>query len=292
MDALTDFLSTPAAVAVAAVWGAIWGSFFNVVIARLPRGESIVRPASRCMVCGTPVRAWDNVPVFSYLWLRGRCRTCGTHFSIRYPLVEALTAVLAAAIFWKFTGRDFDEATAVRLGRFALYFSWTGTLIVLSFIDFDTKRLPDIITIPGTFIFFGAAFAAHDVSWTERAIGAAAGYLIVRLIADFYYYVLKREGLGLGDGKLLAMIGAVMGWRSIPIVLFTAAIIGSIISIPLLLLRRPLPSSPSSSPFSSSSPADESFARLEVPFGPFLAIGALIYLFAGPLIWSLLIPAG
>src|SRR3569623_2684139 len=117
----------------------------------------------------------------------------------------------------------------------------------------------------------------------------AAGYLVVRLIADFYYYVLKREGLGLGDGKLLAMIGAVMGWRSIPIVLFTAAIIGSIISIPLLLLRWPLPSSPSPSPSSSSSPADESFARLEVPFGPLLAIGALIYLFAGPLIWALLI---
>lgn len=288
MDPLTDFLPTPAAVVVAAVWGAIWGSFFNVVIARLPRGESIVRPASRCMVCGTPVRAWDNVPVLSYLWLRGRCRTCGTHFSVRYPLVEALTALVAAAVYWKFAGSDLDEATAVRLGRFALYFAWTGTLIVLSFIDLDTKRLPDIITIPGTFIFFAAAFAAHDVRWTDRAIGAAAGYLIVRLIADFYYYVLKREGLGLGDGKLLAMIGAVMGWRSIPVVLFIAAIIGSIISIPLLVLRR----SSSPSPSSSSSEADESFGRLEVPFGPFLAIGALIYLFASRLIWSLLIPAG
>ena len=282
MDAFTDFLSTPAAVAVAAVWGAIWGSFFNVVIARLPRGESIVRPASRCMVCGTPVRAWDNVPVLSYLWLRGRCRTCGTHFSVRYPLVEALTAVLAAAIFWKFTGSDLGEATAVRMGRFALYFAWTGTLLVLSFIDLDTKRLPDIITIPGTFIFFAAAFAAHDVRWLDRAIGVAAGYLIVRLIADFYYYVLKREGLGLGDGKLLAMIGAVMGWRSIPIVLFIASIIGSLVAIPLLLLTRRRP--PSSSP-------SESFARIEVPFGPFLAIGAILYLFAGPLIWSLLIPS-
>ena len=279
MDAFTDFLSTPAALAVAAVWGAIWGSFFNVVIARLPRGESIVRPASRCMVCGTPVRAWDNVPVLSYLWLRGRCRTCATHFSVRYPLVEALTAVLAVALFWKFTGSDLGETTAVRMGRFALYFAWTGALIVLSFIDLDTKRLPDIITIPGTFIFFAAAFAAHDVRWLDRAIGAAAGYLIVRLIADFYYYVLKREGLGLGDGKLLAMIGAVMGWRSIPIVLFIASIIGSLVAVPLLLLTR------------RRSPSNESLARIEVPFGPFLAVGALIYLFAGPLIWSLLIPS-
>jgi len=309
LDALTDFLSTPAAVAVAAVWGAIWGSFFNVVIARLPRGESVVRPASRCMVCGTPVRAWDNVPVLSYLWLRGRCRTCGTHFSVRYPLVEALTAVLAAAIFWQFTGSDLGEATAVRLGRFALYFAWMGTLVVLAFIDLDTKRLPDIITIPGTFIFFAAAFAAHDVPWTDRAIGAAVGYLVVRLIADFYYYVLKREGLGLGDGKLLALIGAVLGWRSIPVVLFIAAIIGSVISIPLLLLRRrdaprsssppanaPLPppanAPPPPPPESLDSEADETFARIEVPFGPFLAIGALIYLFAGSAIWSVLIPAG
>ena len=279
MDAFTDFLSTPAALAVAALWGAVWGSFFNVVIARLPHGQSIVRPASRCMACGTPVRAWDNVPVLSYLWLRGKCRTCGAHFSARYPLVEALTAVLAAAIFWKFAGADPGEVTAVRLGRFALYFAWAGVLVVLAFIDLDTKRLPDIITIPGTALFFVAAFAAHDVPWTERAIGIAVGYLVVRLIADFYYYVLHREGLGLGDGKLLAMIGAVMGWRAIPVVLFGASVVGSAIAIPFLLL-------------SSRRGEAVPFGRMQVPFGPFLALGALIYLFAGRSIWAVLIPSG
>ena len=279
MDAFTDFLSTPAALAVAALWGAVWGSFFNVVIARLPHGQSIVRPASRCMACGTPVRAWDNVPVLSYLWLRGKCRTCGAHFSARYPLVEALTAVLAAAIFWKFAGADPGEVAAVRLGRFALYFAWAGVLVLLAFIDLDTKRLPDIITIPGTALFFIAAFAAHDVPWTERAIGIAVGYLVVRLIADFYYYVLHREGLGLGDGKLLAMIGAVMGWRAIPVVLFGASVVGSAIAIPFLLLSRRR---------GEAVP----FGRMQVPFGPFLALGALIYLFAGRSIWAALIPSG
>ena len=281
MEAIADFLSTPAAVACAAVWGAVWGSFFNVVIGRVPRGESIVRPPSRCLSCGAPVRAWDNIPILSYALLRGRCRNCHARFSLRYPLVELLTAVLAAAIFWKFTGADATEVVAVRLGRFATYFAWAGTLVVLAFIDLDTKRLPDVITIPGTVVFFLAAFAAHDVPWLERAIGAAVGYLFVRLIADFYYYVLRREGLGLGDGKLLAMIGAVMGWRSIPIVLFLGSILGSAISIPILLIAR------------RRNPGNtEALRQVQVPFGPFLALGALIYLFAGREIWAAIVPPG
>ena len=281
MEAISDFLSTYAAVVCAAVWGAVWGSFFNVVIGRVPRGESIVRPASRCLSCGAAVRAWDNVPILSYILLRGRCRSCRAPFSLRYPLVELLTALVAAGIFWKFTATDPTEAVAVRLGRFATYFAWAGTLIVLAFIDLDTKRLPDVITIPGVAVFFLAAFAAHDVPWTERAIGAAVGYLFVRLIADFYYYVLHREGLGLGDGKLLAMIGAVLGWRSIPIVVFLGAMLGSLISIPLLLIaRRRHPDNV------------ETLRQVQVPFGPFLALGALIYLFAGQEIWAVVVPPG
>ena len=282
-EAIADFLSTPVALAFAAVWGAVWGSFFNVVIGRLPRGESVVRPASRCLSCGAPVRAWDNVPVLSYLWLRGRCRACGVGFSVRYPLVELLTAALSAAIFWKFAGADAGEVVAVRLGRFALYFAFAGTLLVLGLIDLDTKRLPDIITIPGTVIFFLAAFAAHDVSWSERAIGLAAGYLFVRLVADFYYYVLHREGLGLGDGKLLAMIGAVLGWRSIPVVLFLGSVVGSLIMIPVLLIAR------RRGPGDGDAP---SLRRVQIPFGPFLVLAALVYLFAGPQIWAALLPPG
>jgi len=284
---MADFLSTPAAIAVAAIWGAIWGSFFNVVIARVPQGQSVVRPASRCGSCGQAVRAWDNIPIFSYFLLRGRCRACGTRFSVRYPLVEALTAALSALVFWWFAGSDAGEVVAVRLGRFAVYFAFTGTLVVLSFIDFDTKRLPDIITIPGTVVFFLAAFAAHDVPWSERAIGAAAGYLFVRLIADFYYYVLKREGLGLGDGKLLALVGAVLGWKSLPVVLFAGSVIGVVVSLPLLLLARGRTSG-------DGEVADEpaSLRTVQVPFGPFLAVGALIYMFAGARILALVVPPG
>jgi leader peptidase (prepilin peptidase) / N-methyltransferase len=291
VDAFADFLSTPAAVGVAAVWGAIWGSFFNVVIARVPAGQSVVRPASRCGACGAAVRAWDNVPILSYFLLRGRCRACGQHFSARYPLVEALTAALSALVFWWFAGSDGGEVVAVRLGRFALYFAFTGTLLVLSFIDFDTKRLPDIITIPGTVVFFLAAFAAHDVPWSERAIGVAAGYLFVRLIADFYYYVLKREGLGLGDGKLLAMVGAVLGWKSLPVVLFAGSVIGVVTSIPLLLLARRRTASEDEAPARGDAPpAPATLRTVQVPFGPFLALGALIYMFAGAHILALVVP--
>ena len=279
LDALADLLSTPLAVAFAAVLGALWGSFFNVVIARLPRGESVVRPASRCLSCAAPIRAWDNIPVLSYLLLRGRCRRCGAHFGARYPLVEALTAVLAAAIYWQFAGSDIDDVAAVRLGRFAVYFAFAGALVVLAFIDLDTKRLPDVITIPGTVLLFFAAFAAHDVSWKERAIGVAAGYLFVRLVADFYYYVLKREGLGLGDGKLLAMVGAVFGWKSLPVVLFVGSVAGTMISIPILLATR------------RRGVEDLSLRRVQVPFGPFLALGALVYMFAGARLLALVIPS-
>jgi len=287
-DLIASFLSSPGALALAAVWGAVWGSFFNVVIARLPRGESVVRPASRCMSCGSPVRAWDNVPVLSYLWLRGRCRACGARFSVRYPLVELLTALLSVAIFWRFAGSgpESGEVVAVRLGRFALYFAFAGTLLVLALIDLDTQRLPDVITIPGTVLFFLAAFAAHDVSWKERAIGLAAGYLFVRLIADFYYYVLHREGLGLGDGKLLALIGAVLGWRSLPVVLFVGSVAGSAIMIPVLLVARRRAGAAGE----AGEGADSSLRRTQIPFGPFLVLGALVYLFAGAQIWAAIIP--
>jgi leader peptidase (prepilin peptidase)/N-methyltransferase len=288
-------LSSPAALVLAAVLGAVWGSFFNVCIARIPLGQSVVRPGSRCMACGTPVRAIDNVPIFSYLWLRGRCRACGARFSVRYALVELLAAGLAVAIWWRFVTDDPGGVVAIRLARFVLYFAFTGALLVLSFIDLDTKLLPDVITLPSIPIFFLGAFGAHDVPWLERAIGAAAGYLFIRLIADAYYYLRKREGMGLGDGKLLAVVGALLGWKALPIVIFTGAFAGTLISVPLLVLarRRAAQSAPAAGRRHSAGDndkddghgaddgADESLRNTEVPFGPFLALGALVYLFAG-----------
>jgi leader peptidase (prepilin peptidase)/N-methyltransferase len=266
-------LSSPLATAAAGLFGALWGSFFNVCIDRIPRGESVVRPGSRCESCGTPIRAADNLPIFSYLVLRGRCRTCKAPFSARHPLVELVAAILAAAIWWKFVAGDPTEESAIRLARFALYFLFAGVLVVLSFIDLATQLLPDVITLPAIPILFLAAFGAHGAGWLERLIGAAAGYLFFRIIADFYYYVLKREGLGLGDGKLLAVIGAVLGWTALPFVVFVGAFAGALISLPVALWTRRR---------AGAAKSREPLRRLQVPFGPFLALAALAYLFIGP----------
>jgi leader peptidase (prepilin peptidase)/N-methyltransferase len=272
-------LSSPAAVVAAGLFGAIWGSFFNVCIARIPAGLSVVRPASRCGSCGVPVRARDNIPLLSYVVLRGRCRACGAPFSARYPLVEALAALLAAALWWKLVGADPTEVVAVRLARFGLYFAFAGVLLVLAFIDLATRRLPDVITLPAVPILFLAAFGAHDVPWLDRLIGAAAGYLLFRLISDFWFYVLKREGLGLGDGKLLAVIGAVLGWRALPFVVFVGSIVGTLLMLPVAVVARRRAGDPDAPPLRA----------LEIPFGPFLAAAALVYLFAGDALYAYLL---
>jgi leader peptidase (prepilin peptidase)/N-methyltransferase len=269
--AWTDaILASPATLAAVAVFGAIWGSFFNVCIARVPEHQSVVRPASRCGSCGAPVRARDNIPIVSYFLLRGRCRACGAPFSLRYPLVELLGALLAAAIWWRVVASDPTGDLAVRLARFTYYFAFAGVLVVLSFIDLATLLLPDIITLPAILVFFLGGFGVHEAGWVSRAVGVGAGYLFVRLIADFYYYVLKREGLGLGDGKLLALIGAALGAKALPFVVFAGAFMGSIIGIAFVVATR-----------RRRAATGESARDLQLPFGPFLALGALVYLFGG-----------
>src|SRR6185312_12509696 len=271
MDDTAALLSSPIATALAAAFGAIWGSFCNVVIARVPRGESVVRPGSRCPACGTPIRAADNLPLFSYLILRGHCRSCRGPISPRYPLVELLAALLAAAIWWRFVASDPGQAAGIRLARFACYFAFAGVLLVLSFIDLDTRLLPDVITLPSIPILYLAAFAAHGPGWLARLIGAAAAYLTFRLIADFYFYVLKREGLGLGDGKLLALVGAVLGWQALPFVVFVGATVGVLVSLPIVIATQ-----------RRDAAAAEPLRRTQIPFGPFLALAAVAYLFGGP----------
>ena len=263
----------------AALFGAAWGSFVNVCIVRGPAGQSIVRPSSRCARCGTPIRAIDNLPLVSYFLLRGRCRACHQPFSARYPLVEALAALVATALWLTFVSGDPGEAAAIRIARFAVYFAFAGTLIVLSFIDLATMRLPDVITLPAIAVFFLSGFAVHQAPWLERLIGAAAGYLFLRIIADFYYYVLKREGLGLGDAKLLALCGALLGWHALLFVLMVGGFAGSLISLPIVIWsRRRHPSAGS----------EEPLRHVQVPFGPFLAAAALLYVFIGPRLLALL----
>jgi leader peptidase (prepilin peptidase)/N-methyltransferase len=334
VDALADgptllaaLAASPLGLLLAFVFGATWGSFYNVVVARLPRGQSVVRPGSHCFACGAPVKARDNIPLVSYWLLRGRCRACGVRFSPRYFFVELLTALLSVALWQVFvrgaepgamTSGVFDGTQAgtwihscwsldpgayagggpgpggaipvgLRFARYAYFFAFVSCLEVLALIDAETQRLPDVLTLPGIPLFFLAAFAADTVpwagTWKERAIGLVAGYLVLRLISDFYYYVLKREGLGLGDAKLLALIGGALGWKSLPFVLFGGACFGTVIAIPLLLAqraRKPAESKPTSDKPEATPEADARFGRLAVPFGPFLAMAAVLWIFVGP----------
>jgi leader peptidase (prepilin peptidase)/N-methyltransferase len=279
MDEIAALLSSPILTVMAGGFGAVWGSFFNVCIARIPAGLSIVRPGSRCTNCGTPIRAADNIPLLSYALLRGRCRACKQPFSARYPLVEALAALIAVALWMTFVSGDPGEVPAIRIARFVVYFAFAGVLIVLSFIDLASMRLPDAITLPSIPIFFVAGFATHHAPWLQRVIGAAAGYLFLRIISDFYYYVLKREGLGLGDAKLLALIGALLGWRALLFVLAVGGFAGSLISIPVVLWtrRRRRPAE-----------GDEPLRYTQIPFGPFLAGAALAYVFLGARLYNII----
>jgi leader peptidase (prepilin peptidase)/N-methyltransferase len=289
--ALEAGLPAPWLLVAAGVFGALWGSFFNVVIARVPLGQSVVSPGSHCFSCNAPVRAYDNVPILSYFLLRGRCRRCGARFSPRYALVEALVAGLSVLLAWRFlVAEDPALPFALRFARYLFGFVFVGVLVVLSFIDLDTKRLPDVITLPSVPIFFLASFGLGDtgVGWTDRLIGIAAGYGVIWLISTAYYYSTGREGLGLGDAKLLAVIGAALGWRALPMVIFAASFVGVVVSVPLLLLAqaRDKRRGASAEADADADDAPVGIRRAEVPFGPFLALAAIVYLFAGDALWN------
>jgi prepilin signal peptidase PulO-like enzyme (type II secretory pathway) len=179
---------------------------------------------------------------------------------------------------------------------------------VLTFIDLDTKRLPDVITLPSIVFFFLAGFATGEVVWWQRALGAVLGYALVRIISDVYYYTTGREGLGLGDGKLLAMMGALLGWKALPAIVFAASLVGVLISIPVLLVHRrrrgkvvavPDPPAateaadqPTGGEAAGAPAAAKSLRHAEVPFGPFLSASALAYIFLQRHVWGFIEYAG
>ena len=261
--------------AVAGLLGLCVGSFLNVVIHRLPkmmeqdwhaqcadlRGETpstataltLARPRSRCPACGHQITALENIPIISYLLLRGRCSNCGTSISPRYPVVEAVTGLLSAYAVWHF-GPTLQGAGALLL-------IWA--LIALTGIDFDTQLLPDSITLP--LLWLGLAFnlAGTYVDLFSAVIGAMVGYLTLWSVFWLFKLATGKEGMGFGDFKLLAALGAWLGWQMLPAIILLSSIVGAAVGISLIVATRHGRNTP-------------------IPFGPYLAAAGIIALFWGP----------
>ncbi len=234
------------------VFGAVVGSFLNVCILRIPAGISIVSPPSSCPKCGRRIRWYENIPILGYLFLLGRCAGCKTLISPRYPLVEGLNGLLFVLILHSF---GFSWATPV-------YFLLAAMLVVITFIDLDHQIIPDVISLPGILIGFGGSFLIPWISWSDSLLGILLGGGLLLAIAWGYEFITKREGMGGGDIKLLAMLGAFLGWKAIFPVVFMASLVGSLTGIPVMLFKK-------------------KNSQLPLPFGPFLALGAIIYLLWG-----------
>ena len=241
--------------------GCMVGSFLNVCISRIPKGESVIHPPSHCPKCRAPIGFFHNIPLVSYLLLRGRCCSCGERISFRYFAVELLMASLALLLFYQFG-----------LGlAFVVGFVFVAALIVISFIDLDVRIVPDLISLPG--IVIGFLFSVVGHYWMRDPLGvvptplgaligvlAGGGFLLA--VAWIYEKFTGVEGMGGGDIKLLAMIGAFLGWPSIPLTLFFSSLGGSVIGLSIMLAKG----------------VDRRYA---LPFAPFLCLGALVYLFFG-----------
>lgn len=231
--------------------GIVVGSFLNVVIIRLPQeSASIVYPASHCPSCSTPLLWYENIPLASYLFLRGKCSHCKTKIPPQYPLVELLMGLLSVAVFTSF------GLTVTAFG----YFIFCAGLLVIIWIDMHHQIIPDRISLPGIVLGFFFSFFNPNLSWQSSLIGILTGGGILYAIAILYYLVRKQEGMGGGDIKLLGMIGAFLGWQSLLFVIFFSSITGSIVGIGAMMRQGRGGAS-------------------RIPFGPFLSIGALTYLF-------------
>ncbi len=234
--------------------GLVVGSYLNVVIYRLPRDLSTVRPRSSCPSCGTPIAVRDNVPVLSYLLLRGRCRHCAAAISPRYPLIEALTGGLFLACYLRFGFTV--EALAAAL--------FCAAMVALAAIDIEHYILPDLITLPGTALsLLAARWLPWSGGWQGSLLGAALGAGLLLLLWKGWFLLRGEEGMGLGDVKMLAFVGAFLGWKGTLITLFLASLSGSVVGLALV----------------GSGGAG---LKTKLPFGAFLSLAAVIALFAGP----------
>lgn len=236
------------AIAFSALGGLIAGSFLNVVVYRLPRGESLVAPRSRCPGCGTPIKAYDNVPLFGWLLLRGRCRSCGQRISARYPLVEVLTAALAISVaLTKHTPRD------IALGLILVI-----VLVPIALIDLDRRIIPNKLTLPAAIAAVAVGLALKPSGVPEQLIaGAAAGGFLLAFALAY------PRGMGMGDVKLAAVLGLYLG-RAVAVALLTSVLAGAVVGVAIMARL-----------------GVQRGRKTAVPFGPFLALGGLVGLFAG-----------
>lgn len=234
------------------LFGIAVGSFLNVCIYRLPRSLSIVHPRSMCPHCGREIAFYDNIPILSYLYLRRRCRHCGATISLRYPLIEFVSGLFAVAVFSRY---------GLSLEGLFIY-ALISALLVITFIDIDYRIIPDVITYPGVVIGFFSSLV-RDISYKESLTGIILGGGILFLVASGYYLFTKKEGMGGGDIKLLAMIGAFLGWKGVVFTIFAGSAIGAVAGAAVAFYTR-------------------KGRKMAIPFGPFLSIGALLFLFKGP----------
>jgi len=235
------------------VFGATVGSFLNVCIYRLPRNKSVVLPRSFCPSCEKPIKLYDNIPIISYLLLKGKCRQCDAKISIKYPIVEFITAFFFLMLFRKY-GLSFE---------FLVNALFISLLIAISFIDLEFQIIPDVLSIGGLLVGFASTFFRKPVFfWLDAVYGVLAGGGILFAIAYGYQFITKREGMGGGDIKLLGMIGAFCGVKGVIFSLMSGSLIGTLVGIPMMLIEG----------------KDTKYA---IPFGPFLSFGALTFIFVG-----------
>ena len=240
--------------------GLIVGSFSNVCIYRIPRNESIIYPASHCPKCRTTIKPIDNIPLLSYILLKGRCRNCGSKISIQYPVVEFLTGLIYLIIYLIY-GLSVQSL---------VYIILSSALIIIAFIDLQEQIIPDVISLPGIVVGLILSFIVPYISFINSALGALVGGGIILIIAWVGSIIFKKEAMGGGDVKLAAMIGAFLGWRYIIISLFLGFFLGALTGIILIITK---------------------IKKREdaIPFGPFIALGSIITLLWGEkiLLWYL-----
>ena len=232
--------------------GAMIGSFLNVCIYRIPKGESIVFPGSHCPHCQHPIPFYDNIPVLSYLWIKGKCRSCHHPISLQYPIVETVTAISSLLLFLTF-GPSWS---------YLIYFAFTTALIVITVIDLYHQIIPDVISLPGIGAGLLVSLVHPQITFFNSLFGVLLGGGSLFLVATVYQWLFKREGMGGGDVKLLAMIGAFLGWKAVILTILLSSLIGSVTGVVLMLIKG----------------KDFKYA---IPFGPFLSLGAILSLFYG-----------